>query len=121
MLKGKVRFGTDAQTFQRWDQDLLSDSSPEDQVFSWAIRSTEVLHHDKAKVKDDVLSKMLYQGLLDKKASAPAWTEQSSVKHGVRFMSSVVVRVLQQIFKIDDKVVILNTSFFVSKLTRLTF
>ena len=30
MLKEKVCFGTDAQTSQCWDQDLLSDCSPED-------------------------------------------------------------------------------------------
>ena len=111
MLKGKVRFGTDAQTFQRWDQDALSDYLPKDQVFGWTVRSTKVLHYNKAKVKDDVLSKMRYQGLLDKKASAPAWTEQSSVKHGVHFMLNMIIRVLQWIFKIDDKEVILDTSF----------
>jgi hypothetical protein len=110
MLKGKIQMGTNAQSQCRWDQDALDDCSPEDQVWGWSIRSTDVLHCDRDKLKDDVLRKMLYQGLLDKKVNSPAWTEPTSIKHGVRFMSSVVVRVLQRIFKMDDKVVILDAS-----------
>jgi len=113
--------GTDAQTQQRWDQDALDDCSPEDQVWGWSIWATEVLHYDRAKVQDDILWKMLHQGLLDKKAGSPAWTEPLIIKHGVRFMSSVVVCVLQRIFKLDDKVVILDSSSFGKMLTMLTF
>ena len=72
---------------------------------------TDVLHCDKDKVQDDVLKTMLYQGLVDKKAGAPAWSN-ISVKHGIRFASNMVVRVLQRIFKINTKVVILNASSF---------
>jgi len=104
MLKGKIQMGNNAQSQTRWDQDALSDCSPEDQVFGWAIRSSEVLHCDRSKINDEVLCKMLYQGLLDKKAGGPAWTEPLNIKHGVRFMSSVVVRVLQRIFQTDAKV-----------------
>ena len=102
--------GTNAQTQHCWDQDALDDCSPEDQVWGWSIWATEVLHTERAKVQDDVLQKMLYQGLLDKKAGSPAWTEPLNIKHGVRFMSSVVVRVLQRIFKLDNKVVIPDSS-----------
>ena len=111
MQKGKVQMGTNAQTLHRWDQDSLSDCSPEDQLWGWSIRSTDVLHCDKDKVQDDVLKTMLYQGLVDKKAGAPAWSD-SNVKHGIRFASNMVVRALQRIFKIDAKVVILNASSF---------
>ena len=121
MLKGKIQFGTNAQTQLRWDQDALDDCSPEDQVWGWSIRSTEVLHHDKDKLKDDFLHKMLHQGLLDKRANAPAWTEPTSIKHSVWFTSSMVVRVLQRIFKMDDKVVILDASSYEMKLTSLTW
>ena len=96
--------GTNLQSQTRWDQDALSDCSPEDQVFGWAVRSSEVLHCDRTKINDEVLRKMLYQGLLDRKAGSPAWTEPLNIKHGVRFMSSVVVRVLQRIFQTDAKV-----------------
>ena len=40
----------------------------------------------------------------DKKDGAPAWTEFLSVKQGHRLALSMVVRVLQRCFKIDDKV-----------------
>jgi hypothetical protein len=96
--------GTDAQTRIRWDQDALEDCSPEDQVWGWSIRSSEVLHYDKDKFQDDVLRKMVSQGLLDKQAGAPAWTEPTSVKHGIRFATNMVVRVLQRVFKQDEKV-----------------
>jgi len=109
MQKGRVQMGTNTQTLQRWDQDLLNDCSPEDQLWGWSIHSTEVLHCNKDKVQDDVLKTMLYQGLVDKKAGAPAWSD-SSIKHSIRFASNMVVRVLQRIFKIDAKVVILNAS-----------
>jgi len=110
MLKGKIQMGTNAQTQHCWDQDALDDCSPEDQVWGWSIWATEVLHNECSKVQDDVLRKMLYQDLLDKKAGSPAWTEPLNIKHGVRFMSSVVVRVLQRIFKLDNKVVIPDSS-----------
>jgi len=104
MLKGKVQMGNARQMQLRWDQGTLDDCSPEDQVWGWSIQSSEVLHQDCAKFNDEVLCKMLYQGLLDKTAGAPAWTNGTSVKQGVRFVSSMVVQVLQRCFKMDDKV-----------------
>jgi len=104
MLKGKVQMGNDIQTKLRWDQDALEDCSPEDCVWGWSVRASEVLHHDKDKLEDKCLLKMLPQGLLDKQAGAPAWSENSEVKHGVRFVSSMIVRVLQRCFKMDEKV-----------------
>jgi len=101
MLKGKVQMGNAHQTQLRWDQDVLDDCSPEDQVWGWSIWSTEVIHHNRTKIDDKVLVKMLYQGLLDKQPGAPAWTEPTSIKHGVHFMSNMVVRVLQRCFKMD--------------------
>ena len=97
--------GTTAQMQHCWDQDALEDCSPEDCVWGWSIRASEVLHHDKDKIADDCLIKMLRQGILDKQAGAPAWSnENSEVKHGVRFMSSMIVRVIQCCLCMDDKV-----------------
>jgi len=107
MLKGKVQMGNDAQTKLRWDQDALEDCSPEDRVWGWSVHASEVLHHDKDKLEDECLLKMLRQGLLDKQAGAPAWSENSEVKHGVRFVSSMIVHVLQCCFKMDEKVQLL--------------
>ena len=104
MVKGKVQMGTSPDTLLRWDQDVLADCSPEDQIWGWSIRSSEVLHYDWTKIDDRILHQMLSQGLLDKKDGAPAWTEYLSVKQGLRLTSSMVVRVLQRCFKIDDKV-----------------
>jgi len=39
MQKGKVQMGTNAQTLQHWDQDLLNDCSPEDQLH-WGQRGS---------------------------------------------------------------------------------
>ena len=96
--------GNDVQTQLCWDQDTLEDCSPEDCVWGWSIRVSEVLHYDKDKLDDECLLKMLCQGLLDKQAGAPAWGKNSKVKHRVRFVSSMIVCVLQGCFKMDDKV-----------------
>jgi hypothetical protein len=96
--------GTDADTRLRWDQDVLGECSPDDQIWGYSIRATEVLLHDRAKIGDEVLHKMLHQGLLDQTAGGPAWTEALSIKQGVRLVSSMIVRVLQKCFKMDDKV-----------------
>ena len=104
MIKGRVRMGSDAQTQVRWDQDALEDCSPEDQVWGWSICSSEVLHHDRNKINDEVLVKMLYQGILDKQPGAPAWTEPTSIKQGVRLVSNMVVCVIQRCLRMDDKV-----------------
>ena len=105
--------GSDAQTQVRWDQDALEDCSPEDQVWGWSIRSSEVLHHDRNKIDDEVLVKMLYQGILDKQPGAPAWTEPTSIKQGVRLVSNMVVRVIQRCLRMDDKVQHLSRLSFV--------
>ena len=96
--------GNNAQTKLRWEQDVLEDCSPEDRVWGWSVRASEVLHHDKDRLEDECLLKMLRQGLLDKQAGAPAWSENSEVKHGVRFVSSMIVRVLERCLKMNDKV-----------------
>ena len=96
--------GNDMQTKLHWEQDALEDCSPEDWVWGWSIGASEVLHYDKDKVDDKCLLKMLRQGLLDKQAGAPAWGENSEVKHGVRFVSSMIICVLQRCFKMDNKV-----------------
>ena len=104
MLKGKIQFGTNIQTHTRWDQDALDNCSPDDQIWGWSICSLEVLHHDWNKINNEVLCTMLYAGLLDKKARAPAWTKQTSIKQGICLVSNMVIHVLQQCFKINAKV-----------------
>jgi len=96
--------GSDHQTQVCWDQDTLSDCSLEDQIWGWSIRSSEILHYDRAKIDNKVLVNMLYQGILEKRAGAPAWTEPTSIKQGVRLVSNMVVRVIQQCLRMDDKV-----------------
>jgi len=121
MFKGKVQMGTAAQTLLQWDQDALDDCSPEDRVWGWSVRSSEVLHHDRTKIDDKALVKMLYQGLLDKQPGAPAWTEPTSIKHGVRFMSNMVVRVVQRCLRMDDKVQHLGRLSFVMYVDKTLF
>ena len=96
--------GNAAQTQLCWDQDALDDCSPEDQVWGWSIQSSEVLHHDRTKLDDEVSRKMLHQGLFDKQPGALAWTELTPIKHSVHFISNMVVQVLQRCFKMDNKV-----------------
>ena len=45
--------GSDVQTRLRWDQDALTDCSPEDRVWGWSIRASEVLHHDWTQIADE--------------------------------------------------------------------
>jgi len=104
MLKGKIRMGTDMENLRRWENDNLNECSPEDRVWGFSIHSSEVLHGDCAKIEDEVLVKMLYEGILNKKEGAPAWTEMSTVKHGVRFMSNMVLCVVQRCLRMDAKV-----------------
>ena len=96
--------GTPQQTHLRWDQDRLLDCSVEDQVWGWSIRSSEVVHHERAKLADDALHHMIMTSLCDTKEGAPAWTEPVSIKHGIRLVTNMVVRVFQMCFKLDDKV-----------------
>ena len=65
--------GTDMENLRHWENDNLNECSPEDWVWGFGIRSPEVLHGDCAKIEDEVLVKMLYEGILDK--GAPAWTK----------------------------------------------
>ena len=104
MIKGKIQFGTPAQTLYRWEQEGLKDCSPEDQIWGWSIRSSEMLHYDRAKIDDEVLVDMCYIGLLDKKTGAPAWSEPSSLKQGIRLVTNMVVRAVQKILKVEEKV-----------------
>ena len=96
--------GTDAATFARWHQDSLDDCSPEDCIWGWSIRSTEVIHYDCIKFDDECLRKMLLQGLCDTAEGAPAWTERVSIKEGICFMSSVAMRIFQKFIRLNDKV-----------------
>ena len=96
--------GTPALTLQRWDQDGLKDCSPEDQIWGWSIRSSEVLHYDRAKIDDEVFVDMCYIGLLDKKAGAPAWSEPTSLKQGVRLVTNMVICAVQKVLRVEDKV-----------------
>jgi len=119
MVKGKVRAGSDADSLLRWDQDALKDCSAEDQIWGWSIRSTEVLHHDRIKINDSCLIEMLYAGLLNKQDGAPAWTEPTSIKYGIRLVMNQVIRVIQKIFKVEDKVATSQTLVFWYKLTSM--
>ena len=102
--------GTTGQSHTRWHNDALDDCSDEDRVWGWSIRSSEVLHQERDKIDDNVLVKMLKMAFLDKKPGAPAWTEPPSIKHGVRAVSNMVVRVLQRCLWTEAKVVILDAS-----------
>src|SRR5258707_645276 len=104
MLRGRVQMGTHQQTRDRWINDKLDDCSQDDQIWGWSIRSSEILDQDKTLIDDDVLRVMLYQGLLDAKPGAPAWTEPLSLRQGLRLMSNISVRLLQRHFKTDIKV-----------------
>ena len=106
MLKGKVLMGTNAETQARWHHDSLADCSQDDRIFGWSVRSSEVLHHDKEKINDEVLREMLYQGILDPTDRAPAWTEKLNLRQGLRLMSSAIVRVLQHIFVVEKRVLL---------------
>ena len=112
--------GTNASTLLRWDQDGLDDCSDADRIWGWSVRSTEVLHHNKDKFDDECLRKMMYLGLLDTKAGAPAWTESLSLKYGVHLVTNMVVRVMQRCFKLDDKVSHPGCLFF-DRADRLAF
>jgi len=68
LLKGKVQMGNDVQTKLCWDQGALEYCSPEDHVWGWSVRASEVLHYDKDKLEDECLLKMLCQGLLNRQA-----------------------------------------------------
>jgi len=96
--------GSDLQTRVCWDQDTLADCSPEDQVWGWSIRSSEILRYDRTRIDDEVLVNMLYQGILNKHPGAPAWTEPTSIKQGVCLVSNMVVCVIQHCLQMDDKV-----------------
>ena len=117
MVKGKVQMGSITATHAQWYQDALNNCSPEDCVWGWSIRATEVLHHDHAKIDDECLRKMLRQGLCDSAEGAPAWTEKLSVKEGVRLMSSIATRILQKFICLDSKVRYPGCLF----LTKLTY
>jgi len=110
MVKGKVQMGTPAATHARWYQDSLDDCSPEDRVWGWSIRASEVLHHERTKIDDECLIKMLRQGLCDSKEGSPAWTEKLSIKEGVHLMSSIATRICQKFTRLDSKVGILDAS-----------
>jgi len=104
MLKGRIHIGTGLENLRRWENNNLNKCSPEDWVWGFSIRSSEVLHVDRAKIEDEVLVKMLYEGILDRKEGAPAWTKMSTVKHGVRFVSNMVLHVVQRCLRMGAKV-----------------
>jgi len=94
MLKGKVQMGTPGQTLTRWHSDELKECSGHDRIWGWSIRSMEVLFEFRHKLDDNVLHKMLHMCLLDERQGAPAWTEPTSLKQGLRLLSSAIVRVV---------------------------
>jgi len=54
MLKGKIHMGTDMENLRRWENDNLNECSPEDRVWGFGIRSSEVFYGDCAKIEDEV-------------------------------------------------------------------
>ena len=103
MLRGKVQMGTFEQTHTRWINDGLSDCSPDDQIWGWSIWSTEILDQDKDRIADNVLQDMLYMAILDPSAET-VWAEALNLCQRTRLTSNMVVRILQRVFKTDDKV-----------------
>ena len=95
--------GTFEQTHTRWINDGLTNCSPDDQIWGWSIRSTEILDQDKIRIDDDVLRNMLYLAILDPSAET-VWAEALNLRQSTRLTSNMVVRILQRIFKTDDKV-----------------
>ena len=102
--------GTNAETQARWHYDSLADCSQDDRIFGWSVKSSEVLHHDKEKINDEVLREMLYQGILDPTDGAPAWTERLNLRQGLCLMSSAIVRVLQCIFVVEKRVLLSSST-----------
>ena len=104
MIKGRVHMGTDAATHSRWINDNLEQCSIPDRIWGWSIRSTEILHHERAKIDDTVLRDMLYLALLDAGPANTAWTEPTNIKQGLRLTTNATVRLLHRVLKADDKV-----------------
>ena len=96
--------GTMGQTLTRWHGDELAKCSAHDHIWGWSIRSTEVLFENRRKLDDNVLHKMLHMCLLDEVPDAPAWTETMNIKQGLHLLSNAIVRVIQHIFKTEEKV-----------------
>ena len=96
--------GNDADTKRRWHEDALDACSVDDRVWGWGIRSTDVLHHERAKIKDDVLIKMLLLGILDPKPGNTAWSSLFSLQQGIRLVSNAIVRVVQRVIQVEEKV-----------------
>ena len=88
----------------RWNDDRLLQCSLDDKIFGWSVRSTEVLHHERAQFKDEVLRDMLYLGIQDTKTHGGAWTENLGVKQGIRLAMNATIRVLQRVFTVEGKV-----------------
>ena len=104
MLKGKVQMGTLGQTLNCWNGDELAECSIHDRIWGWSIQSTEVLFEHRRKLDDNVLHKMLHMCLLDEVIDAPAWTAMTNMKQGLRLLASAIVRVVQCVFKTEEKV-----------------
>ena len=96
--------GTDAQTYNRWINDGLEQCSVPDRIWGWSIRSTEILHNERAKIDDTLLREMLYLALLDAGPANTAWTESTNLKQGLRLTTNATVRLLHRMLKADDKV-----------------
>ena len=64
----------------------------------------EVTSQDCTKINNEVLRLMLNLSLLDNKAGALSWSEGTSVKQAMRLSANMIVRVLQRVWKQDDKV-----------------
>ena len=120
-MPGRIQMGSNAASRTRWHEDRLLDCSPDDRIWGWSIRSTEVLHHSRKDIGDEVLIKMLYQSLLDSKEGAPAWSEGLSIKQASRLAANSSIRILQRVLKIDETVRDLYTEYFLTILIYLPF
>ena len=63
----------------------------------------EILDQDWSRINNNVLQEMLYMALLDPDAEM-VWAEALNLHQSTRLTSNMVVRILQRIFKINDKV-----------------
>jgi hypothetical protein len=104
MVKGRIQSATTELTVKRWMNDRLDDCSVDDRIWGYSIRSSEVLSTERKKIDDQVLEDMIITGLVDPKPHAPAWAPSLSIQQGVRLASNAIVRVLQQVLKVEDQV-----------------
>ena len=104
MIQGRVRMGNDAMTYSRWINDGLEQCSIPDRIWGWSIRSSEILHNQRAKIDDNLLCDMFALALLDAGPAGVAWTESNNLRQGLRLTTNASIRMLQWMLVTDDKV-----------------